>query len=75
MTKVVFHTATTINGFLATEDDSLQWLFDVPTEGLEDGDLTQFMPGVGAIVTGSSTYNWVVDFENLMEHPEKGQPF
>jgi len=26
-------------------------------------------------VTGSTTYNWVVDFENLMEHPEKWQPF
>ena len=75
MPKTVFHTATTINGFLATDDDSLQWLFDVPTAGLEHGDLTQFMPGVGAIVMGSTTYNWVVDFENLMEHPEKWQPF
>ena len=75
MPKTVFHTATTINGSLATDDDSLQWLFDVPTEGLEHGDLTQFMPGLGAIVMGSTTYNWVVDFENLMEHPEKWQPF
>jgi dihydrofolate reductase len=75
MTKVVFHTATTINGFLADEGDSLQWLFDVPTDGLEDGDLTRFMPGVGAIVMGSTTYNWVVDFEDLMQHPEKWQPF
>ena len=75
MTKTVFHTATTINGFLADDNDSLQWLFDVPTEGLEDGDLEQFTPGVGAIVMGSTTYNWVVDFENLMEHPDKWQPF
>lgn len=30
MTRAIFHTATTLDGYLATDDDSLDWLFAVP---------------------------------------------
>lgn len=75
MTKTVFHTAVTLNGFLADENDSLEWLFEVPTEGLAGGDLARFLPEVGALVMGSTTYHWVVDHEGLLERPEKWQEF
>lgn len=71
MPRVIFYTATTLNGFLADADDSLDWLFAVP--GADDGGdgFTRFLDGVGVLVQGSSTYEWVVAHEDLIAHPEK----
>lgn len=65
-----FYTATTLNGFLADEADSLQWLFDVPgaTEA-EDG-VEEFLAGVETLVMGSSTYEWLLRELNLLDDPE-----
>lgn len=31
MGKIVFYGAISLDGYLATKEDSLQWLFDTPT--------------------------------------------
>jgi dihydrofolate reductase len=56
--KTQFYTATTLDGYIATEDDSLDWLFALgdPTEST----YTKFIEDVGAIVMGSVTYEWVL---------------
>lgn len=71
MPRVIFYTAATLNGFLADESDSLEWLFAAP--GGEGGgdDFARFLDGVGVLVQGSSTYEWVVRQEDLIAHPEK----
>lgn len=71
MPRVIFYTATTLNGFLADDDDSLDWLFAAP--GGEGGDesFQQFLANIGVLVQGSSTYEWVVAHEDLVDHPEK----
>lgn len=71
MPRVIFYTATTLNGFLADDEDSLDWLFAVP--GADDGasDFDRFLEGIGVLVQGSSTYRWVVEHEDLVAHPEK----
>lgn len=60
MTKGVFYTATTLDGYIADEHDSLDWLF--VQENDEDGPLNYdtFIKGIGAIVMGRTTYEWVV---------------
>ncbi|GAA1988403.1 dihydrofolate reductase family protein [Microbacterium pumilum] len=71
MTKVIFNTATTLNGFLADDQDSLSWLFTVPgAEGAEN-EFGGFLKGIGALVMGSTTYEWLLAHESLAEHPEK----
>ena len=71
MPRVVFYTATTLNGFLADDHDSLDWLFAVPGgEGGDDG-FQRFLSGIGVLVQGSSTYRWVLEHEDLVAHPEK----
>lgn len=53
-----FHTATTLDGFLADEHDSLDWLLSQPQDdGGEEFDT--FLRGVGACVMGRTTYEWV----------------
>jgi dihydrofolate reductase len=71
MPRTVFYTATTLNGFLADEADSLAWLFSVP--GGEGGDDTfqRFLSDIGVLVQGSTTYEWVLQHENLVEQPDK----
>lgn len=71
MTRVVFYTATTLNGFLADDHDSLEWLFAAPGGEGGDEDVQRFLSGIGVLVQGSSTYRWVLEHEDLIAHPEK----
>ncbi|MEN2741014.1 dihydrofolate reductase family protein [Microbacterium sp. X-17] len=70
MPRVIYNTATSLDGFIATTDHSLQWLFDVP--GAEDAEsaFPAFLDGIGALVLGSSTYDWVYREQDLGAHPE-----
>jgi dihydrofolate reductase len=63
MVSTVFHTAVTLNGFLADEQDSLAWLFAVPGADAAENDMESFMATVGAFVMGAATYEWVLRFE------------
>lgn len=54
-----FHTATTLDGFLADPDDSLDWLLRQEQGADGEREFADFMDGVGAILMGSTTYEWV----------------
>src|SRR5689334_15978722 len=71
MARVIFNTATTLNGYLADDEDSLSWLFEVPGADEAEGGFGGFLEGIGALVMGSTTYEWVVDHEKLVDHPDK----
>lgn len=69
--KTVYYTATSLDGYIADEANSLEWLFQFgEVEGMED-EFPQFMSRIGAVAMGSTTYEWVVEHENMLEHPEK----
>lgn len=67
----LYYTATTLDGYLATTDHSLDWLFEVPGSDEAESGIGDFMAGIGALVMGSSTYQWVLDHEQLLDHPER----
>lgn len=73
MTSIVYNTATTLNGFLADEKNSLAWLFAVENAGAPD--MGAFMERIGVFVEGSTTYEWVLKAENLLAEPHKWQEF
>ena len=54
-------TATTLDGFIATEDDSLDWLFEQEHDPEGPGGVDTMTDGVTALVMGATTYTWVVD--------------
>lgn len=56
--KTQYFTATSLDGFIATEDDSLDWLF--PLGDLNDSSYPEFIAAVGALAMGSATYEWMV---------------
>ncbi|GAB3859430.1 dihydrofolate reductase family protein [Nocardioides maradonensis] len=75
MTRFVYATATSLDGFLADRDNSLEWLFAVDGGDESLAGLAEFTSGVGVLVMGSTTYQWLLDHESLLENPEKWQTF
>jgi len=61
-----YYTASSLDGFLATPDDSLDWLF--PLGDINDTSYPAFIHEVGALAMGSSTYEW------MLRHVVKDQP-
>ena len=72
MTRTQYYTATSIDGFIADADDSLEWLFEAAS-GDDDpgGRFATFYAGIGAMAMGATTYRWVLDHEQLLDHPER----
>lgn len=74
VSKTQYYTATTLDGFIADENNSLDWLFEVDraTEEAETS-FAAFFAEVGAMAMGATTYEWVVAHERLLEEPGKWQ--
>ena len=64
MTRTVFYTATSLDGFIAGPGNSLEWLFTRKQE--RDGPLNydDFIADIGAVAMGRTTYEWVLAHEN-----------
>jgi dihydrofolate reductase len=64
-----YYTATTLDGFIADPDNSLEWLFTRERE--DDGPLNygEFIAEVGAMAMGSTTYEWILDHEFAGKDP------
>jgi dihydrofolate reductase len=61
MARGLYYTATTLDGYIADENDSLAWLFEQKTEEGGPAGYDEFMAGVGAMAMGSTTYLWLLD--------------
>ena len=74
MTKTQFYTATSIDGFIADQDNSLDWLFSVG-EGRADetgsNPFSAFFADVGAFAMGATTYQWALQHDGLLDQPLK----
>lgn len=73
MGKVIYDTATSFNGWIADEDNSLAWLFAV--EGGDHPDEGLFPDGGAVLVEGSTTYEWILAEQDLLAHPERWRGF
>jgi dihydrofolate reductase len=77
MPKTQFYTATSIDGFIADADDSLDWLFEADQGGGHEAadPFATFFADVGAFVMGATTYEWVLAHDALVEQPAKWKDF
>lgn len=66
--NVVLFIATSLDGYIATKDDSLEWLFKVEGEG--DNGYSQFYETIDTVIMGKRTYDWVMEQE-IKEFPYK----
>ena len=56
--KTQYYTATSLDGFIATVDDSLEWLF--PLGDINETSYPRFIEEVGALAMGAATYEWML---------------
>ena len=68
--KTHYYTATSIDGRIADEDDSLAWLFQFGSDPAVDDRYETFVAGVGALVMGSTTYEWLLR-EEIRDDPTR----
>jgi dihydrofolate reductase len=68
VTKAQYYTATSVDGFIADADNSLEWLFAVEREG--PGRFNEFFRDVKAMCMGATSYEWILE-----HHPGSWQEF
>jgi dihydrofolate reductase len=56
--RTQYTTATSLDGFIATEDDGLDWLF--PLGDPSTSSYPAFVAEVGALAMGSAPYDWIL---------------
>lgn len=86
MARVQYYCAATLDGFIADADDGIAWLLGYEGRFEEEGALPgpmgpgnayeQFYGDVGALVSGSTTYEFVVDhMSGGGDWPYAGKPY
>lgn len=69
--KTTYFTATSLDGYIAGPNHSLDWLFQF---GSEDPSYHEFIKDIGAIVMGSSTYEWILKHDTFAD-PQNPKPW
>jgi dihydrofolate reductase len=69
MSLTQYYTATSLDGFIADSANSLDWLFTRRRE--DDGPMNygDFIAGICALAMGSTTYEWILDYEFAGKDP------
>jgi dihydrofolate reductase len=68
--KTQYYTSTSLDGFIADAQNSLDWLFQFGST--DDTSYPDFIRDVGAIAMGSTTYEWILnhDFKEDADEPK-----
>lgn len=64
MSITTYYTATSLDGFIADERRSLEWLFRQDQDEAGPLNYDEFFARIGAVVMGSTTYEWILGHEN-----------
>ncbi len=68
--KLVLYIASSLDGYIATDEHNLDWLFAVEGEG--DSGYTTFYDTVDTVLMGRITYDWIIEHEKG-DFPYKGK--
>jgi dihydrofolate reductase len=77
MPRTQYFTATSVDGFIADPDNSLDWLFAADANSTSEATdaihqrFSAFFEQVGAIAMGATTYEWMLAHEQLLAEPDK----
>jgi dihydrofolate reductase len=63
MSLTQYYTATSLDGFIADAEHSLDWLFTRDQDRGGFLSYADFIGDVGALAMGSTTYEWILDHE------------
>lgn len=66
--KTQYYTASSLDGFIADQNHSLDWLF--PLGDIEATSYPAFIRDVGALAMGSTTYEWILRHQIRANPPQ-----
>lgn len=66
--SIVLFIAQSLDGYIATKDDSLEWLMKIEGEG--DNGFSEFYETVDTVIMGKKTYDWLMK-QDIQEFPYK----
>lgn len=69
MPRTRYFTTTSVDGFIADESNSLDWLDEI--ERVRPDRFGAFFADVGAFAMGATSHEWVLTHERLLERPKK----
>ena len=86
MSKTQYYCAASLDGYIAEADDTLGWLLNYegsfdgehvePGPMSDGGSYARFYEGVGALISGSTTYEFVLDhLDDDSQWPYAGKPY
>lgn len=85
MSRVQYYCAATLDGYVADADDGIDWLTGYegsyeaedaePSPMGDGGAYERFYEGVGSLVSGSVTYEFVLDHHTQGRWPYAGKPY
>jgi dihydrofolate reductase len=61
VTRTLYYTASSLDGFIATDDHSLDWLLAQDTDPRGPMGYEAVLSDVGAMAMGANTYRWILD--------------
>ncbi|WP_342511984.1 dihydrofolate reductase family protein [Sporosarcina sp. FSL K6-1522] len=67
--KILLFIATSLDGFIAKEDDGLQWLYDTKEEG--DNGYSEMYETIDTTIMGKRTYDYVMEQTETFPYPDK----
>lgn len=70
-----FYTAASLDGFIATADHSLDWLFAQDFDMAGPMAYPAFIERIGALVMGASTYAWLLRHQDAWEYSQPAWVF
>jgi dihydrofolate reductase len=73
VSRTQYYTATTLDGFIADENHSLEWLFARDQDRAGPLNYVDFLAGVGSLAMGSTTYEWILEHERRGRDPAAWQ--
>ena len=71
MSLTQYYTATTLDGFIADPEHSLEWLFARRREPGGPLSYEAFIADVGALAMGATTYEWIIGHESSGKDPSE----
>lgn len=73
MTQFRYFVAASADGYIADENDRLDWLMDFDGFAGQAESYGAFMEEIGAVAMGADTYSWLLN-QKLEEWPYQGRP-
>lgn len=71
MARIVGYIATSLDGFIATADENLDWLTNQPDLNLGEHDYKDFIKTISTVVMGRATYDWIARYPGAWEYDGK----